>query len=562
MINKIFSEQWPVFDVCVIGAGPVGLAIALELGESGVNVVLVESGTDSGSGDCQDLSSAQIVSTKSHAPMENAIHRSLGGTSNWWGGRCVPFDPIDFKNRSFVVGSEWPIEYVDLKDYIEAASQFLGAGSANYDVSHCKDLVTQGEPLSEFMRDTDTLLASRIERWSSTPKIWDAHKERIARCNNVHLLSGYTCVGFSQEAIDLPISRASILSTHGSSCSPKSIRAKFFVLAGGGVESTRLILNSMRAPDGVKPTGGSFVGKCYMGHPSGKLASIRLKGDPAKTIFGFESDGGVYVRRRLTFPEHLMEKENLLNIVFWLDNPPVKDPSHGSGVLSAACLALSTPIVGRWLAPPAIRERMLAGESVSRRAHLRNCLRSPLSTMAFCIGFVYQRYIATPRIPGFFTRSNNNVYALHYHSEQVPSMDSVIELTDIKDRSGLLTAKINLQWGAQDIDSIIRSHELLDKVLTDAGVGNLTYHYINEELSDAIVDQAIDGYHQMGTLRMGESAEDGVTNADGRVFGVPNLFVSGSSLFRTGGQANPTLSAVALGLRQAKHLFNIVAEGK
>jgi choline dehydrogenase-like flavoprotein len=46
----------------------------------------------------------------------------------------------------------------------------------------------------------------------------------------------------------------------------------------------------------------------------------------------------------------------------------------------------------------------------------------------------------------------------------------------------------------------------------------------------------------------------GVVDADCRVHGVPNLFVAGSSVFPTGGYANPTLTIVALAIRLADHL--------
>lgn len=55
----------------------------------------------------------------------------------------------------------------------------------------------------------------------------------------------------------------------------------------------------------------------------------------------------------------------------------------------------------------------------------------------------------------------------------------------------------------------------------------------------------------MGTTRMGNSASDSVVDGDCRVHGYTNLFVAGSSVFATGGHANPTLTIVALGLRLA-----------
>jgi choline dehydrogenase-like flavoprotein len=58
----------------------------------------------------------------------------------------------------------------------------------------------------------------------------------------------------------------------------------------------------------------------------------------------------------------------------------------------------------------------------------------------------------------------------------------------------------------------------------------------------------------MGTTRMHADPRQGVVDADCRVHGVGNLFVAGSSVFPTGGSANPTLTIIALALRLADHL--------
>ncbi len=58
----------------------------------------------------------------------------------------------------------------------------------------------------------------------------------------------------------------------------------------------------------------------------------------------------------------------------------------------------------------------------------------------------------------------------------------------------------------------------------------------------------------MGTARMADDPARGVTDAAGRVHSTENLYVCGSALFPSSGYANPTLTIVALALRQAEHL--------
>jgi choline dehydrogenase-like flavoprotein len=63
--------------------------------------------------------------------------------------------------------------------------------------------------------------------------------------------------------------------------------------------------------------------------------------------------------------------------------------------------------------------------------------------------------------------------------------------------------------------------------------------------------------HHIGTTRIHLDPEQGVVDADCRVHGVANLFVTGSSVFPTGGYANPTLTIVALAIRLADHLVAV-----
>ena len=62
------------------------------------------------------------------------------------------------------------------------------------------------------------------------------------------------------------------------------------------------------------------------------------------------------------------------------------------------------------------------------------------------------------------------------------------------------------------------------------------------------------GCHNMGTARMSAKPDDGVTNRWGQAHDIPNLFVSDGGVFTTSAAANPTLTIVALAIRQADHI--------
>ena len=65
--------------------------------------------------------------------------------------------------------------------------------------------------------------------------------------------------------------------------------------------------------------------------------------------------------------------------------------------------------------------------------------------------------------------------------------------------------------------------------------------------------------HNLGTNRMSARPEDGVVDRWGRAHDVPNLFVSDGSQFTTGAAENPTLTIVALAIRQADHIAREMA---
>jgi choline dehydrogenase-like flavoprotein len=81
---------------------------------------------------------------------------------------------------------------------------------------------------------------------------------------------------------------------------------------------------------------------------------------------------------------------------------------------------------------------------------------------------------------------------------------------------------------------------------------------------DALPDEAYENVvrtHNIGTARMSERPEDGVGNRFGQARDAPNRFVSDASQFTTGAAANPTLTIVALAIRQTEYITGQLRSG-
>jgi len=147
-------------------------------------------------------------------------------------------------------------------------------------------------------------------------------------------------------------------------------------------------------------------------------------------------------------------------------------------------------------------------------------------------------------------------YPLRYHAEQVPNPESRIRLWGQKDQFGMPRVTIDLRFTKPDVQSVIRSHQILDKALQDNGFGKLNYLYPQNALAAHVYKQASDGYHQYGTTRMGVDPKRSVVDAHLRVHDIKNLYIASSSVCPTAGQANPTLLGVALGVRLINEIID------
>jgi choline dehydrogenase-like flavoprotein len=540
-------------DVCVIGSGPAGIVTALELARHGLNVIVLESGREQFSPAIQDSSEPAAYDARRHAPMNIATRRQLGGTSSLWGGRCVPFDPIDFERRAFASTAGWPLAYDEVARHYGAACKYADCGGPTFDANSAG--LSWGATLVPGFEDGDVTQSS-LERWSLPTRFGVAYRTAIRHSPKIRLLLDSTCVGFERDAPRRAMRAALVKNNRGGAL---RVQARAFVIAAGGLESTRLLLSDEFVAHAAARTSDA-LGRYYMGHVSGKVADIEFTTDPKLTIFGFERDAdGVYCRRRLAVSAERQRKEGLLNTALWLDNPPLYEVCHRNGILSAAYLALSTPVVSRALAAEAIRRAAVGGTSPTQISkHLENIVRDFPATAIFLPAFAWKRFVRKRKIPGFFLRSHANRYALHYHGEQTPNPHSRVSLSQSRDSYGLRRLRISLCHSDVDFDSVIRTHEIVGSWVKRLEIGRLEWR-VDDPLQ-SVRQQAGDGFHQIGTTRMADTESHGVVDRDCALFATPNVFVASSSVFPTSGQANPVLTTLALSIRLADHIARTLAK--
>ncbi len=540
LIDGIAGLSGRASGIVVIGSGPVGLAFATDISRRGIPVLVLESGGRSANPAVQALSAASRIEPARHDDMSVAVARRLGGSSNLWGGRCIPYDRLDFEDRPRIP-AHWPIGYDDLSPYWARATAATQSGAPVF----MADAALAPGADDDFSADV-------LERWANIQAAHVIHKRAIATDPALELRTHATAVGL---IFDVDGRVTAIDVAHSLTGERTRLPVATLVLAAGGLETTRLLLAAQRqTPDRFGGRDGP-LGRYYMGHLLGEIADIVFSSVKAARAFDFYVDNsGSYVRRRFAPSAPLQARHGLLNSAFWPIVAPVADAEHGSAILSLVYLALSFGPLGRLLTAEAIRRRHIPDKPTDLLRHIANVVTNAPSALAFSARFLHQRYGRAERLPGFFVLNKANRYRLSYHSEHLPNPSSRAWLTDRNDRLGLPSLAIDLRFAAEDAASLVKTHDLLSDWLTRSGIGRIDYRVPIEARAEAILAQAAHGTHQLGLTRMARGRNEGIVDGDLRCFDVPNLHIASTSVLPTSSQANPTLTAVALALRLADHI--------
>lgn len=542
-------------DLCIVGGGAAGLSLASALEGSGLSVLVLEAGGRKFDAAAQEGLNGEVAEGSSHSPPHMYRRRVLGGATAIWGGRCVPYDPIDLERRPWVPMSGWPIAWRDLAAYYPRAQELCEAGAYAYDVSEA--LGPAAPPTIEGFSDPD-IVASRLERFSRPTDFGKSTFARLAAAPAVRILLNAQALRLVTPEGDGPVQRLEGASVPGRGF---TVRARHYVLASGGLEVPRLLMASDGSRRGGLGNAGGALGRYYMCHAENTLGRLRLRPSDRPVALDFEmTEDGVYVRRKFSFSAEAQRREGLLNTIFRLHYPLIADPAHGSGVLSAMYLVKDAilPEYRRKLATIEIANRgKMVRDGRFWFSHATNVLRDSPGVLRFGQAWLRKRTFASRKLPFVVVRARDGRYPLDVNAEQIPNPDSRVTLATARDAHGMPRLKVDWRLHPQDIDSLVRGMKVARAAFARSGCAEL-------EFDDATIEAEVRastpvGGHHIGTARMAETVRDGVVDADCAVHGVPNLFVASSAVFPTSSHANPTLTIVALALRLADHIQQLSA---
>jgi len=515
-------------DVCIVGGGAAGIAIALELARSPLDVCLIESGGMSPDWDTQSL---YDLRSTGYPVRENFMSRAryFGGSCNLWAGRSMQLDPFDTGPRPWVGIDGWPVDYGEIAKYFERSADLLELPPLRW----FEHQIHQPE-MTPFERElfASPALSPTVSLWAKKPKRFGAdHKSQLAHSPRVRVV-----LHGNVTSIDLNAAGSVVDQVQARTLGGKVFRvqASQFVLACGGLENARLLLVSRdHHPNGV---GNQFdqVGRYYMDHPRCVSGVVKLRDNARlRVLSGLPFRHGK-TQLGIRLSRDMQRREGLLNHYATLE----AEVSQYAEAKYQSFVQTMKVLLRRGYAG----SRRDIGKS--RLAEIPDLiyLLTPKEIVPHPLYRFY--WEARQRLPRRQRSTGKRIVV--FFCEQPPDPESRVTLCDARDQLGVQQLELRWRLGPEIEKTVLRFQEVLQQRCKETHLGTLEVPESRIGFTDAS--------HHMGTTRMSENPRSGVVDRDCRVHGIDNLFVAGSSVFPSGSHVSPTLAIIALSLRLADRL--------
>lgn len=526
-------------ELCVVGGGAAGITLARECINSAFRVILLESGGLKYDKETQLLAAGE-VSGHDYYPLVTARLRLLGGSTNHWNGFCLPLDASDFTEREWVKDSGWPFDRSHLEPFYERAQPICKLGPYRYEYLDWKaEEKKHGQtpfPMAAHrfittVGQSSHVGAEAINAFASVgreaAKFGEVYRQELEHAPTIRTYLYANVVEIETNESASEVSRVRVACLNGNRF---WVKAKLFVLATCAIQNARLLLLSNSRQQTGLGNQHDLVGRYFMEHPSISGAGRLMVSDPSlsRGIYERHLRQGTRLTCLITPAPAAQRKDKLLNCSIRLH----PDPEDLVAIRAFKRIA-----------------HRLRGNDVP--GDLSKDLINVVADMDGVARHIYRR--TWHKASEFETLER---YKLTYSAEQAPNPSSRVSLSDEKDAMGQPRAKLEWRLTESDLGNARVVLQNLGEELGRISVGRVKVELADE--NETLSKSFAGSWHHMGTTRMSADPKKGVVDKNCRVHGIGNLFIASSSTFPTSGHANPTLTIVALTVRLADHLKELL----
>ena len=523
-LSKIPESEDIEADICIIGSGPAGATLAIELANSALRVVVVESGGVEREAETDALNEIESIGWPRVMDQWTVRNRMLGGSSHTWRGKCAPFDDIDYEKRDWVPDSGWPIQPDKMRRFLDRSAPHLGIGTGTgYTGNEFWKIAGRKRETPSF--DEKLLLPYfwQFTKDKYNPFDYMRFGKRLAagEAGDAKVLLHATAVQINTNDCG---TTARSVEVRGRDGRVRTIVAPQIALCAGGIENARLLLASNRRLPAGLGNQNDLVGRFLMDHLRGSVATFDpKKSDAMLRWFGLynvkNKAGNHRFRHGLELSPSYQRKHKLLNCAVFLEERLTEDDPWS---------AMIRLLRGQGSLP---RDLLQIGSNIGIVAKGLN--------QYFVQGRGLQRKFERIELLGIV--------------EQLPDPNSRLTLSDRVDHHGMPLARIDWKVNELEQETLRVTAQLVASEFARLGL-ELPH------LEDWVVghrgfpSEIRDVAHPTGTTRMSAGPHTGVVDPNCEVHGVRGLFVIGSSVFPTASHANPTQMIVAFAIRAADML--------
>lgn len=526
-------------DVCVVGAGPLGLAVARAIADAGLDVIQLESGGVEARADATALGDVATIRFGRVTGLGNT--RQVGGNANAWqvrngmtarGVRVVPLTAADMEGHSGQVGSAWPVTLDELAPHYDRAQDFFALPRRGYAGT---DWASDRQS-DQVVDDPDVV--TRVFQFPDGGRLVERGLQEARDHPRIRLVTGASAVEVLTDAKAI----ATGIRVAVAPGREFTVTARRIVLAAGTASTTQLLL----ASDAVRPeglgNGSDLLGRYFMDHLLLRGGTFRPRSRhdfDHRDLYDLRVVDGVPVMGHLQLTDEALRRGDALNLSFVMlprGARSAAEPSARQAAGIKAALSVRESLVRRQRPSAEVLAALARGADGAVAKQVRSLLR-PESSLGRG---------GWSALPGRASRRYTHFDVMH-QAEQAPHYDNRMTLSPDRDPLGLRKLSIDWHWHEDDVAATVEAQHTFRRTLRRLGWGDFDV----ASLGGRPVVHSHSSNHFMGTTRMNASPRLGVVDARGAVHGTPNLYVASSSVFPSGGFANVTLTAVAMALRVA-----------